>query len=121
VVVGGAPGGEAGPLVQLQRVLLDRGLGLEQAAGAGAGAGAGGGDGAGGRDNRPQTAQQRHFTMANLACYPAINIPNGFGDTGRRPHVTFFARPFAKWNCCVCEGVTGCAGFHLKRPTKLDT
>ena len=31
---------------------------------------------------RPQTPTQRHSTMANLACYPAINMPNGFGETG---------------------------------------
>jgi Asp-tRNA(Asn)/Glu-tRNA(Gln) amidotransferase A subunit family amidase len=99
-----------------------------EAAGAGgaaaaAGAGApGGGGGAGAADNRPQTAQQRHFTMANLACYPAINIPNGFGDTGSPTSVTFFARPFGEMELLAfAKAYQDAAGFHLKRPTKLDT
>ena len=57
------------------------------AAGAAGGAAAGGGAGRqargrgrGGRRRQPQGPAQRHSTMANLACYPAINVPNGFTD-----------------------------------------
>src|SRR5260221_5147067 len=45
-------------------------------------------------DQRPQTATQRHSNMANLACYPAINVPNGFSETGSPTNLTFFGRPF---------------------------
>ena len=70
----------------------------------------------------PQTAGQRHFGMANLACYPAINIPNGFGDTGSPTNVTFFARPFGEMELlALAKAYQDAAGFHLKRPTKLDT
>ena len=86
------------------------------------GAGAAPGGAGGGADNRPQSAQQRHFTMANLACYPAINIPNGFGDTGSPTNVTFYARPFGEMDLLAfAKAYQDAAGFHLKRPTKLDT
>src|SRR5262245_31604615 len=45
---------------------------------------------------RPQTPTQRHSNMANLACYPAINLPNGFADNGSPTNVTLFARPFGE-------------------------
>ena len=60
---------------------------------AGGGRGDGAGRGRGGRGGDPSTGSgpgggnqnptQRHFTMANLACYPAVNIPNGFADNGQ--------------------------------------
>jgi Asp-tRNA(Asn)/Glu-tRNA(Gln) amidotransferase A subunit family amidase len=85
------------------------------------GGGRGGAGGGGGADNRPQTKQQRHFTMANLACYPAINIPNGFND-GSPTSVTFFARPFGEMELlALAKAYQDAAGFHLKKPTKLDT
>ena len=85
--------------------------------------GGAGGDGPGAaRDNRPQTPQQRHSTMANLACYPAINIPNGFNETGSPTNVTFFARPFGEMELLAfAKAYQDAAGFHLKQPTKLET
>jgi len=86
------------------------------------GAGTGGAGGRGGGDNRPQTPGQRHSTMANLACYPAINIPNGFNETGSPTNVTFFARPYGEMELLAfAKAYQDAAGFHLKRPTKLDT
>jgi Asp-tRNA(Asn)/Glu-tRNA(Gln) amidotransferase A subunit family amidase len=71
---------------------------------------------------RPQTPAQRHFTMANLACYPAINIPNGFDGDGNPTNVTFFARPFGEMELlALAKKYQDAAGFHLKRPTTLDT
>jgi Asp-tRNA(Asn)/Glu-tRNA(Gln) amidotransferase A subunit family amidase len=71
---------------------------------------------------RPQTPAQRHSTMANLACYPAINVPNGFGENGSPTNVTFFARPFGEMELlALARAYQDAAGFHLKRPTKLDT
>ncbi len=70
---------------------------------------------------RPQGPAQRHSTMANLACYPAINIPNGFNETGSPTNVTFFARPFGEMELLAfAKAYQDAAGFHLKRPTKLD-
>jgi Asp-tRNA(Asn)/Glu-tRNA(Gln) amidotransferase A subunit family amidase len=70
----------------------------------------------------PQTAGQRHFAMANLACYPAINIPNGFNEVGNPTNVTFFARPFGEMELlALAKRYQDAAGFHLKRPAQLDT
>jgi Asp-tRNA(Asn)/Glu-tRNA(Gln) amidotransferase A subunit family amidase len=75
----------------------------------------------GGNNNRPQGPAQRHSTMANLACYPAMNIPNGFSDYGSPTNVTFFARPFME-NELIALGKAyqDAAGHHLKKPTKID-
>src|SRR5262249_41568910 len=45
---------------------------------------------------RPQTPTQRHFAMANLACYPAINIPNGFAANGSPTNAVIYGRPFGE-------------------------
>ena len=61
-------------------------------------------------------------TMANLACYPAINIPNGFTD-GWHPDQRDVLRAAVRRNGAARarEGVSGRRGIHLKQPTKLDT
>jgi Asp-tRNA(Asn)/Glu-tRNA(Gln) amidotransferase A subunit family amidase len=75
----------------------------------------------GGNNNRPQGPAQRHSTMANLACYPAMNIPNGFSEYGSPTNVTFFARPFMELELiALARGYQDAAGHHLKKPTKLD-
>ena len=80
----------------------------------------GGGRGRGGA-GAPQGAAQRHFTMANLACYPAINVPNGFTPAGQPTNVTFFARPFGETELlALARAYQDAAGFHLRRPTKLE-
>jgi len=71
---------------------------------------------------RPQTPTQRHFTMANLACYPAINVPNGFSETGSPTNMTFFARPFGEMEIlALAKAYQDAAGFHTKRPARLDS
>jgi Asp-tRNA(Asn)/Glu-tRNA(Gln) amidotransferase A subunit family amidase len=71
---------------------------------------------------RPQTPAQRHSTMANLACYPAINVPNGFLESGSPTNVTFFARPFGEMELiALAKAYQDAAGFHLKRPRALET
>jgi len=92
------------------------------AAGGGAGAGApGAGRGRGAGGGQPQGPAQRHSTMANLACYPAINVPNGFTDAGTPTNVTFFARPFGEGELlALARAYQDAAGHHLKKPTKLD-
>jgi Asp-tRNA(Asn)/Glu-tRNA(Gln) amidotransferase A subunit family amidase len=69
---------------------------------------------------RPQTPTQRHFNMANLACYPAINVPNGFSETGSPTNMTFFAQPFREMEIlALAKAYQDAAGFHLKRPTTM--
>src|SRR4030095_1481549 len=46
------------------------------------------------QDNRPQSPTQRHFGMANLAGYPAMNVPNGFGETGSPTNFVVYAQPY---------------------------
>ena len=59
--------------------------------------------------------------MANLACYPAINVPNGFIEAGTPTNVTFFARPFGEAELlALAKAYQDKAGHHLKKPTKLD-
>jgi Asp-tRNA(Asn)/Glu-tRNA(Gln) amidotransferase A subunit family amidase len=71
---------------------------------------------------RPQTPVQRHSNMANLACYPAINVPNGFAENGSPTNVTLFARPFGEMELlALAKAYQDAAGFHLKRPTTLET
>jgi Asp-tRNA(Asn)/Glu-tRNA(Gln) amidotransferase A subunit family amidase len=69
----------------------------------------------------PAGPAQRHSTMANLACYPAMNIPNGFTEAGTPTNVTFFARPFGEGELiALAKAYQDAAGHHLKKPTKLD-
>ena len=49
---------------------------------------------------RPQGPTQRHFNMANLACYPAVNVPNGFSESGSPTNAVFYARPFGEMESC---------------------
>ncbi|HUR21422.1 MAG TPA: amidase [Vicinamibacterales bacterium] len=104
--------------------------GAGRAAGDPAAAGRAGGDpaAAGGRGGRGGaggggggTPASRHSTMANLACYPAINIPNGFAENGQPTNVTFFARPFGETELlALAVAYQDAAGFYKQKPTKLD-
>ena len=85
------------------------------------------GGGRGGRGDgpaeppRPQPPTQRHFAMANLACYPAINVPNGFSETGSPTNFVIYAQPFREQEVLsLAKAYQDAAGWHLKKPTKLD-
>ncbi len=70
---------------------------------------------------RPQSPTQRHFTMANLAGYPAINLPNGFADTGSPTNAVIYAQPFRELEIlALAKAYQDAAGFHLRKPAKLD-
>jgi len=94
------------------------------------GAGGPGGGGRGGAAGAPaggppperqQSPTQRHSNMANLACYPAINLPNGFGENGSPTNATIFAQPFREAEIiAVAKAYQDAAGFHLKKPANLD-
>jgi len=86
--------------------------------GEGRGGRGGGGGAAGAGGGSPA---QRHSTMANLACYPAINIPNGFAENGQPTNVTFFARPFGETELlALAVAYQEASGFYKQKPTKLD-
>jgi Asp-tRNA(Asn)/Glu-tRNA(Gln) amidotransferase A subunit family amidase len=86
----------------------------------GAGGGRGGGrGGATAEGNAPsrQTAGQRHSSMANLAAYPAVAVPNGFNPAGHPTSITFFARPFGESELlAVVKAYQDASGFHLEHP-----
>ena len=91
--------------------------GGDPAAGRGAGGGGGRGGGAGGGGN----PAQRHSTMANLACYPAMNVPNGFSAAGIPTNATFFARPFGEMELiALVKAYQDKAKHHLRKPVKMD-
>jgi Asp-tRNA(Asn)/Glu-tRNA(Gln) amidotransferase A subunit family amidase len=82
---------------------------------AGAAAPAGGGRGRGGFN---RSAMGRHFAMANSAGYPAVNIPNGFLESGSPTAITLYARPFGESELlALAKTYQDAAGFHLKHPT----
>ena len=112
---GGRPGGAAAGAAAAAA-----GGGAAAAGGGGAArGGAGGGRGAGGGGGN-QSPTNRHSTMANLACYPAINIPNGFSDNGQPTNATFFARPFGEMHLlALAKAYQDAAKFHFEKPTKL--
>jgi Asp-tRNA(Asn)/Glu-tRNA(Gln) amidotransferase A subunit family amidase len=60
---------------------------------------------------------QRHFNMANTACYPALAVPNGFYQNGSPASVTFMARPFGEAELiAVGKAYQDAAGFAKKHP-----
>jgi len=99
---GGGPAGGRG-----------RGGAVPDASGAAAGRGRAGGGGGG--FNRSVVG--RHFSMANLACYPALNVVNGFAESGTPLNITFYARPFGEAELLALgKAYQDASGFHLKRP-----
>jgi Asp-tRNA(Asn)/Glu-tRNA(Gln) amidotransferase A subunit family amidase len=78
-----------------------------------------GGGGAPVQPATPQTAAQRHSTMANSACYPALNMPNGFNDAPvpTPTNFTLFARPFHEMELLALgKAYQDAAGFASKHP-----
>lgn len=89
---------------------------------AGGPGGPGGPGGGGGGRQRRQGAGQRHSAMANLATYPAVAVPNGFGPTGLPTSLTFFARPFKETELlAVVKAYQDATAHHLKHPTLAAT
>lgn len=70
---------------------------------------------------RPQSPSQRHFGMANLACYPAINLPNGFAETGTPTNATLYAQPYRELEIlALAKAYQDAAKHHLVKPAKLE-
>ena len=79
---------------------------------------AAGGRGRGAGGPRRSSVLQRHFAMANSAGYPALNIPNGFAESGSPGAITFYARPFGEAELLALgKAYQDVAGFHLKHPS----
>jgi Asp-tRNA(Asn)/Glu-tRNA(Gln) amidotransferase A subunit family amidase len=140
---GGRPAGRLVPAVEYLRAQRVRMMMMEKLAeatrhvdvylvganpfgdGGGRGRGEGRGEGRGAAPDappRPQTATQRHFAMANLACYPAMNMPNGFLETGSPTNFVIYGRPFGELDVIALgKAYQDAAGFHLKKPAALET
>lgn len=111
-------------MMKLAEATADVDVYLVPANGGGGGGGRGRGaaptDGAGrgGDPNARRGVTQRHFAMANTACYPAINVVHGFTDGGTPGSFTFYARPFGEAELlAVAKAYQDASGFHLKHPT----
>jgi Asp-tRNA(Asn)/Glu-tRNA(Gln) amidotransferase A subunit family amidase len=77
-----------------------------------------GGRGAAGAAGRRANVTGRHFNMANVAGYPALAVPNGFGESGSPGSITFYGRPFCETEILALgKAYQDAAGFHLKHPT----
>ncbi len=95
------------------------GRGGRGAAASGAPAAAGGRGGGGGVSVGGAAG---HSNMANLACYPAMNVPNGFRADGTPTNCTVFGRPFNEMEIiALVKAYQDVAGFHLMKPPKIDS
>ncbi len=66
---------------------------------------------------RPQGPTQRHFGMANLACYPAVNVPNGFAESGTPTSMVFYAQPYRERELlALAKAYQDKAQWHTRRP-----
>lgn len=63
----------------------------------------------------------RHNTQAQLACYPAVAVPNGFSARGLPTSITFFARPYGEAELLrVVQAYQDRTAYHLEHP-RLDS
>ena len=73
--------------------------------------------GRGRQPRRPQGPTPRHFTMANLACYPAVNVPNGFAEGGTPTSIVFYAQPYRELELlALAKAYQDQAQWHTRRP-----
>ena len=60
--------------------------------------------------------------MANLAGYPAINVPNGFAPNRQPTNIVFYARPFGEAGLiALAKAYQDAAEVHTKRPDSVLT
>lgn len=66
---------------------------------------------------QPQPPGQRHFGMANLACYPAVNVPNGFAEGGTPTAIVFYAQPYREHQLlALAKAYQDQARWHERAP-----
>jgi Asp-tRNA(Asn)/Glu-tRNA(Gln) amidotransferase A subunit family amidase len=69
------------------------------------------------RRREPQSPAQRHFQMANLAGYPAVNVPNGFAEGGTPTAIVFYAQPYREHQLlALATAYQDAARWHTRRP-----
>jgi Asp-tRNA(Asn)/Glu-tRNA(Gln) amidotransferase A subunit family amidase len=65
----------------------------------------------------PANATARHTTMANLATYPGVALPNGFTSDGTPSSITFMGRPYGEAAVMsLAKAYQDASGHHLKHP-----
>jgi Asp-tRNA(Asn)/Glu-tRNA(Gln) amidotransferase A subunit family amidase len=78
---------------------------------------------AGGADSaarRPPSLIRDHFQVANLCCYPAVSVRNGFAATGQPTSITFMGRLYNEAAIlALAKAYQDASGFYLKKP-KMD-
>ena len=68
----------------------------------------------------PGTNESDLITACNLVGYPAIAVPNGFGQHGLPTSLMFVGRPFSELNLATIAGAYQArTSFHLKRPASF--
>jgi Asp-tRNA(Asn)/Glu-tRNA(Gln) amidotransferase A subunit family amidase len=69
---------------------------------------------------QPQPPGQRHFQMANLACYPAVNVPNGFAEGGTPTSIVFYGPPYRELPIlALAKAYQDKARWHERTPPNL--
>jgi aspartyl-tRNA(Asn)/glutamyl-tRNA(Gln) amidotransferase subunit A len=68
----------------------------------------------------PGTNDGDLITACNLVGYPAIAVPNGFGQHGLPTSLMFVGRPFSELNLAkIAVAYQGRTSFHFKRPANF--
>jgi len=68
-------------------------------------------------NQRRESVTQRHATMANLAGYPALAVPNGFAQNGTPTSITFLARPYGETELiALAKAYQDATDFHRQHP-----
>jgi Asp-tRNA(Asn)/Glu-tRNA(Gln) amidotransferase A subunit family amidase len=70
----------------------------------------------------PDSALDRHALHANLAGYPAVNLPNGFTEDGNPTNIAIYAPPFREAQVlALAKAYQDVARFHVRIPTRQNT
>jgi Asp-tRNA(Asn)/Glu-tRNA(Gln) amidotransferase A subunit family amidase len=66
---------------------------------------------------REPSVRQRHFVMATLAGYPAVNLPNGFGEAGLPTNAVLYAQPYREMAVlALAKALQDKTSFHRRTP-----
>jgi Asp-tRNA(Asn)/Glu-tRNA(Gln) amidotransferase A subunit family amidase len=59
--------------------------------------------------------------MANLACYPAVALPNGFTPKGTPTSIIFMGRPFGELDVMtLAKAYQDATGFNTQHPPQFS-
>jgi Asp-tRNA(Asn)/Glu-tRNA(Gln) amidotransferase A subunit family amidase len=69
----------------------------------------------------PPNFTQKHYQMANLACYPAVALPNGFTASGAPTSIIFMGRPFGELELMtLAKAYQDATGFNTQHPPEFS-